>query len=64
MDSIVVEKDIILIIIFCAVMFVPLGFYIRDNFYRMKLFFRIAPNLRSNLKSKGTFRDYLNSGKN
>ncbi len=64
MESVVIEKKVLLIIVFCAVMFVPLGFYIRDNFYRMKLFFRIAPNLRSNLKSKGTFRDYLNSGKN
>lgn len=64
MESVVIEKEVLLIIVFCAVMFVPLGFYIRDNFYRMKLFFRIVPNLRSNLKSKGTFRDYLNSGKN
>ena len=41
MESVVIEKEVLLIIVFCAVMFVPLGFYIRDNFYRMKLFFRI-----------------------
>ncbi len=64
MDDLVIEKEILLIIIVCAVLFVPLGFYIRDNFYRMKLFFRIAPNYRSNLRSKGNFKDYLNSGKN
>ena len=64
MESVVIEKDILLIVVVCAVLFVPLGFYVRDNFYRLKLFFRIAPNLRSNLKSKGNFRDYLNSGKN
>jgi len=51
--------NVICIIIICGIIFIPLGFYIRDTFYRMKIFFRIAPKLRSNLENRGSFKKFL-----
>ncbi len=54
-------QEIFFIIIFCALVFIPLGFLVREYCNKFKLYYKILPNVRSNLHSKGSFKDFLNS---
>ena len=58
MENVTVTQIIELIVV-CGAIFIPIGFVVRDNFYRFKIFYRIAPDIRSNLRREGLFKDYI-----
>ncbi len=56
-------SDVFQLIAVCAIIFIPLGYFIRHNLKNMRIYFLLAPKVRSNLKDRGSFSDFLNSDK-
>ncbi|MGN0901885.1 MAG: hypothetical protein ACI4M9_01245 [Succinivibrio sp.] len=53
--------DVVELVILCAVLFIPAGFLLKANLYRLKFFFKIAARFKTNLRDMGSFREFLES---
>ena len=51
--------DIVELVALCGVLFIPLGFFLRETFDKYRVIFRISTKFHSKLKDKGTFKDFI-----
>lgn len=52
-------SDVVELTLLCAVIFIPAGFLLSLNSYRLRLIVKALLGLRSNLRDEGSFADFI-----
>lgn len=52
-------SDVVELVLLCAVIFIPVGFFLSLNSYRVRLIVKALCGFRSNLRDEGTFANFI-----
>ncbi len=58
-DSLAIS-DIVSLVLLSAVVFIPLGMYLKTHCFYVHIFSRIRGIFKRSLKDRGTFSDFIN----
>ncbi len=58
-DSLAIS-DIVSLVLLCAVIFIPLGMFIKTRFFGIHILSRVPRLFRRSLRDKRTFSDFIN----
>lgn len=56
--------DIIELVAVCGILFIPLGFFLRNTFDKYRIIFRLSTKFRSKLKDRGSFKEFIKNNGN